>query len=176
MSYDYNSDYNDTYKKYYNLIYKYCLSKLYNDQYSAEEATAETFIALYNKWNIIHKDNILNWLYKAAGYCIKVIKKKYSDDHKAVISLDLYEDTLFSDMPESIEINPESVYQMMLMIKNELDMEYQLLFQYRYIDNKTLNEIVSLTGIPYSTLRYRLKETERLSKIIIKDSHAKSVR
>jgi RNA polymerase sigma factor (sigma-70 family) len=175
MSYDYDNNYDDTYEKYYNLIYKFCLSKLYNDQYNAEEATTETFIVLYNKWNIIHKDNILNWLYKTAGYCIKVIKKKYIIDHKTFISLDLYEDNLFADMPESIDINPESVYQIKLMIKNKLDIKYQMLFQYRYIDNKTLNDIVSLTGIPYSTLRYRLKETERLSKVIIKKSLDKSV-
>lgn len=176
MSYDYDNNYNDTYKKYYNLIYKFCLSKLYNDQYNAEEATAETFIVLYKKWNVMPKDNILNWLYKTAGFCIKVIKKKYSDEHKTVISLDLYQDNLFADIPESIDINPESVYQIKLMIKNELDIDYQMLFQYRYIDNKTLNDIVSLTGIPYSTLRYRQKETERLSKLILKKLLDKSVR
>jgi RNA polymerase sigma factor (sigma-70 family) len=168
--------YDDMYKKYYNLIYKFCLSNLYHDQYRAEEAAAETFIVLYNKWNTIHKDKLLNWLYKTARYCIKVIKKKYTDDHKAVVSLDLYEDYLFADISESMEINPESVYQMKQMIKNELDMEYQLLFQYRYIDNKTLKEIVLLTGIPYSTLRYRLKETERLRKGIIKKALERSAR
>ena len=43
------------------------------------------------------------------------------------------------------------------------------LFAYRFIEKKTIEEISELTGIPYSTLRYRLMKTEAAARRNIRE-------
>ena len=74
------------------------------------------------------------------------------------IHIDKYFESEEPEVEECIEI-----------IKQSLDESDKQLFNYRYVENKTLKEIVEITRIPYSSLRYRLFKLDQVIKKEIKN-------
>ena len=59
-------------------------------------------------------------------------------------------------------------YEYICRIKDSLPTEYQEIYDYRYIQKKTLTEISAIIGLPYSTLRLRLSKLDPLIRKEIK--------
>ena len=151
-------------------LWLYCFDKLKNKEL-ADETLNDIFTVLWKKWDRIDtEDNVRAYLYRVTDFCVKhnhAKNVKYYEKHESYEALETdpeglsRSDEYFSDKPGEDENN-------LLLIKKALDSEYQELFDYRYIQKKTIQEIVSIMSIPYSTLRYRLHKMEGMIREIIK--------
>ena len=57
------------YEKYFDDIHRYCYYRTDGDEYSTDEATAETFFLLQKQWETVkefHEDRLRAWLYGVA--------------------------------------------------------------------------------------------------------------
>lgn len=163
-------------EKYRRLIYVYCLDKVDGDTFRAEEITNDVFIFLYKNWHMADTiDNMRAYLYEVAkNYIrnsnrtnrtysskIKSLEEAEEDFDIGVIKNLIYEDTYFDDKDAPIDFYLEK-------IKEYLPAEYKEIFHYRFIENKKLKYISELTGIPYSSLRHKIKNIEKIVRKEIK--------
>lgn len=154
-------------------IYIYCFKKLNKNKYLTDEAVSLTLNVLYRKWNTLDiNDNLKAYAYRVADNCIMQVKESsaayYSrnesletineDDSSKIIS---HTDRYFFDESDETE-------QYIKKIMDMLPDEYVQLFVYRYIEKRPINEITSLTGLKYSSLRLRLLKIESFVKAEIK--------
>ncbi len=150
-------------------LWLYCFNKLKKKDL-ADETLNDILSVLWKKWDRIDtENNIRAYLYRVADVCIKHNQSKAfkyyerNDSYEQTISnLEgySYTDVYFNDKPGEESNN-------LLIIKRSLDSEYQEIFEYRYIQKKTIEEIVGIMNIPYSTLRYRLLKMEKRIREII---------
>lgn len=150
-------------------LWLYCFNKLKKKDL-ADETLNDILAVLWKKWDRIDtENNIRAYLYRVADLCIKHNQSKTfkyyerNDSYEQTISnLEdySYTDVYFNDKPGEDSNN-------MQIVKNSLDSEYQEIFEYRYIQKKTIEEIVDIMNIPYSTLRYRLLKMEKRIREII---------
>ena len=153
-------------EKYRKPLFKYCYYRLRSDKVLAEETVNDVFVALYKKWDELNLNgNIRAWLYRVADNCIKHNLESYNKFYSHVISIDeAIENHGLSDigiMDEYFdETDDETIEKYIYRIKDFLPTEYQEIYEYRYIQKKTLTEISEHIGIPYSTLRLRLCKLE----------------
>ena len=155
--------------KYGKSLWLYCYDKLKNKELT-DETLNDILTVLWKKWDRVDvDDHIKAYLYRIADFCIKHNRgknAKYYERHESYENVAdsfesiSYTDLYFSDKPEEESHN-------MLVIKKKLDSDYQEIFEYRYIQKKTIEEIVSIMNIPYSTLRYRLQKMNRMIRAII---------
>lgn len=61
-------------KQYYQLIYRYCLSRL-SEPNAAQDCTQEVFLTFYKKIAVLEDDNILGWLYRTASNLVSNYRK-----------------------------------------------------------------------------------------------------
>lgn len=156
-------------------LYKYCSYRLKYDHQLTEEAVNDTLRILFIKWDTLDiTDDILRYLYRVADNCIKQARKrdnKYYSQHvsfeeameEGMLAEPLYLDDYFHDIDTD-----------KLFIQNAVESlpeEYQRIFKYRYVDRKTIFEIVELTGIPYSSVRLRLMKIEEYIKCQVKNNY-----
>lgn len=151
-------------------LWLYCFDKLKKKEL-ADETLNDIFMVLWKKWDHVDVNgNVRAYLYRVADFCIRHNQSKDSkyynrnDSYEQEVSnLETYSytDVYFGDKPEEESNN-------MQIIKQSLDSEYQEIFEYRYIQKKTIEEIVNIMSIPYSTLRYRLMKMEKKIREIIK--------
>ena len=159
--------------KYIKSLYKYCYYKLYYNKMLTDETVNDIFRVLFLKWDTLNiNDNIKAYLYRVADNCIKQTLKKHNYYYAHFESLDgLTEDKIFSDnLYYSDEYFQDDITndEYIESIKSILSDEYNLLFTYRFIEHKTINEISALTGIPYSSVRLRLLKIESIVRDEIK--------
>lgn len=151
-------------------IYRYCLIRL-KDTYLADEAWQKFMIVINNKWSDLEVGKYFkSYCIKVANNCIKQVienNERFYSRHEsldamtvsAIFSKGSVEDTYFDDCDDEKYIE---------QIINGLSQEERQLFVYRFVEKKTFNEISELTGIPYSTVRYRLNKIEEMIKTEIK--------
>lgn len=143
----------------YTTILKYCLLRLSFVKPNAEEVADDVFITLFLKWDELDlSDNITAWLYRVADNCIKRYNAKKSDE----ISLDECKDTIerFNVYEDDIEALIEQITykQELERIISDLPDNLKDIFIYRFVEGKPLQEVEKITGIPYSTVRLRIKK------------------
>ena len=160
--------------KYRKPLFKYCYYRLHNDTTLAEETVNDVFLVLYKKWDELDlTGNIRAYLYRVADNCIKHNLESHNKYYAHVVSTDDKEEAAsFIDagylddyFGEHAEID---TYEYICRIKDSLPTEYQEIYDYRYIQKKTLTEISAIIGLPYSTLRLRLSKLDPLIRKEIK--------
>lgn len=150
-------------------LYLYCVARLKN-KYDADDVISEVLLLLWTKKDKLTQNNIKAWLFRSANNCIKKSfrdKQKYNDN---IYSGDVEEINLphIRDneyVTEHIERIDEKIIE---YIKHQSSADEQTLFQYRYIDNMTLNEISIKMDIPYSTIIYRNQKLAEKIRTIFK--------
>lgn len=141
-------------------LFKYCLDRLSHDFGSAEEATNDVFVVLYKKWNTLDFTEIRAWLYRTADKIIlhywrkkPRIKETPIDDFTdknlpvELVTLEYEEGLMSNDYVSSI--------------LNKLDKKERKLYQYRYVEGMSFAKISEVSGIPKSTVIFRINQIKR---------------
>ena len=144
------------------------------DQQSTEEVMDDVFDLLFKKWDDLDKgESIGAYLYRAADIFVKKKLRENSEyySHNEEFDPDIAEKIgqtgiHFDKYFESDEPEIEDCIE---IIKQSLNENDRRLFIYRYIEKKTLIEISDITGIPYSSLRYKIFKIEKIVKEKIKN-------
>lgn len=154
-------------KKYRKALFRYCYYRLNEDRELTEETFDDIIHVLYKKWDTLDRDgNVRSWLYSVADREIKGALRRHKRYYDRCTSLEEavengdcehleYYDEYFNDSSTPVEEYLER-------IRSSLPEEYRDVFVYRYVEKKTLTEVSSLTGIPYSSLRLRILRLEKL--------------
>lgn len=156
-------------------LYRYCSYRLKHDHQLTEEAVNDVMRILFMKWDTLDiTDDILRYLYRVADNCIMQARerdKKYYSKHSSleeaidegIVNEPVYFNDYFHDT------NASELF--IRKVVGTLPAEQQRIFKYRYLDGKTIFEIVSLTGIAYSSVRLRLKKIEEYVKYQISNNY-----
>lgn len=154
--------------KYRKQLFRYCYYRLGENKPLADETINDIIYLLYNKWDTLDvDDNIRAWLYRAADRIVKQNLKKHNRYYNKFESLEaVVEDHILSgaEYYDEYFINDSSIEDYVEMLRDALPVEYRKIFKYRYIEKRTLQDIVELTGIPYSSLRLKISKIEILIK------------
>lgn len=162
-------------RKYTLTLYRYCGYRLSFNQQLVEEAVNDVLRILFIKWDTLEiNDSIISYLYRVADNCIKQAKDrdcKYYSVHSSFeeamdegkICEPAYFDDYFHDIDED-ELFIQKVVE-------SLPEDYRRIFKYRYIDKKTIVEIVELTGIPYLSVRLRLMKIEECVRSQVENNY-----
>ncbi len=159
-------EYLKIYDKYYERIYRYCLSVL--DETSAEEVTNDVMITLYEKWDELEKgEAIEHWLFRTAR--IILIRKRTLLQKDAVRSemLKSYLGDLIID-EDPIEINVEAELR---RIASLLPLKLRMIFLLRSVERLTINQIAEKMGITYSNAYINLRKAQNMAKDIIEKEY-----
>ncbi len=145
-------------------MYRYCLPRLGNDYTLTEETVNDIMTVLFEKWDTIDlEENIRAYLYRVADNCIRYTLRKHN---KYYHHNESYEEALENsrlDVGEQMDeyfCSEATDEEYMWRIRDALPEEYRELFVLRYVEKKTICDISRITGIPYSSLRLRLRKTE----------------
>ena len=155
--------YNQIVESKYSKLLKYCLLRLSFVKPDAEEVTDDVFVTLFLKWDELDlSDNISAWLYRVADNCIKRFIAKKSRDESLNDHMETIEQFNNSEDEIAELIEQISYKQKLDEIIGMLPENLKDIFVYRFIEEKTLQEIEKLTGIPYSTVRLRIKKAKSM--------------
>lgn len=162
-------------KKYYKLIFSYCLGKLNFDDYYASDITNKVFNLLFEKWYYLDRqDNLLAWLYRVADnyikkYWSKLQRKREESLETAVESGKLENNDLFyTTIDTDVDMNLEEELK---KIAQELPDDLKQLFIYKVIERKTFAEICSITGLPYTTVNNKVVKAKKLAEQTVKQNY-----
>ena len=163
----------DLYRKYYAPVYKYCLVRLSFDRDQAADAADNVFMTLYEKRDRVDPgERIGMWLYRAAD---NYIKKEYLKNKRYYAMID---DSIDPGDPENEGLAPAfdryfrddtPEEDMIRKVGESIPEEYRELFSLRYVEKKTLEEMVKQLGVPYSTLRRRMAKTDLEVRRAVRD-------
>lgn len=164
-----SDEYENTYffNKYYKKILKYCFSRLHCDHQAAEEAASDAIRIFIEKKDMLDKTgNIDAWLYRTADNCVKRKKKEIANYNSHIVLLDdmsVIDSTSVSFEEELLgeETSIETIEDNMISCLPE---DLKLIFEYRYVKDKTLLEISRETGIPYSTVWNKIRRIKEILK------------
>jgi len=168
------TEFNNIFYSHKDRLYKYCYIRLNKDKQATEEVLDDVFDLLFKKWDGLEKgESIGAYLYRVADIFIKKKLSEISEyySHNEEFDLEYAEKTGLSGIhiDKYFESEEPEVEECIEIIKQSLDESEKQLFNYRYVENKTLNEIVEITRIPYSSLRYRLFKLDQVIKKEIKN-------
>lgn len=161
--------FNEVYNKYWSMIYNYCLENLYKDVDSANDACTNVFMVFNRKQDKVSDESVRLWLYSTAKNVIKSVKRRYARKFKNIKIQNIDDCEISVELFDDITMSPEYIKKVKIEIMERLDENDKILFKYKYIDEKSLNEIAEILNIPYSTLYYNMTEVTRLSKKILKE-------
>ena len=154
-------------------LYRYCRSRTGNDTFLADEVLSVTLAVLYKKWDTLERgENIKAYAFKVANLCAKNVMKNHARYYRRNSSLEAalsegvlkdeeYYDKYFADD------TPVSEY--LERIEGALNEEDRLLFRLGFVEKKSSREISGITGMPYTTVRYRLFKIESAVREEIKN-------
>lgn len=166
-----HAEYTRVMERYRAALYRYCYYRLKEDTLLTDPVVNEILTIAYRQWDTLDKEHIRAYLYRVADNCIKHAWKEYKEYHdrhtswEEEIETHGFENEKHYDQYFKDETDVE-VY--MQQIRDRLPEDYQLIYEYRFIQKKTINEMVELTGIPYSSLRLRLDRIEQLVRREVK--------
>ena len=146
-------------RKYQSAVVRYCYGRVGGDRELALEVFDDVLAILYKKWDRIDTDSdILPWLLRVADNLSKNALRRKRKYYSNVVPL--------PDGADGTEIAVRDEYfspdedETLGQIEGDLPDAARRLFHLRFIEKKTLKELEKETGIPYSTLRIRLKKIE----------------
>lgn len=162
------SRFEELYREYYAPIFEYCLTKLSFDKDAAAEAADNVFVTVYRKWDRLEIGGAVKyWLYRTAD---NFIKKQYKKKKRSADRFDRFGDSEEFENREDISVRdvyfrsdtPEE--DLIAETRDSLPEEYGDLFNMRYVEKKTLEDISSSLGVPYSTIRRRIAKLDIVIK------------
>lgn len=167
------TEYERVVRKYTGALYKYCFFRLDGNVQLAEEIVDDVLHILYRKWDGFDSEQKLRaFLYRAADLEIRNHKKhgdlyyKYNESLEAALykgnkeSFLCYDEYFADHTPEDDHIE---------CIRARLPEELRIIFTLRFMEKRKLEDIAYTLGIPYSTLRLRIKRLERILKEEVKN-------
>lgn len=144
-------------------LYRYCYSRLKNHEW-ADEALQLVMIILSQKWDGLEiGNNFEAYCIGIAKNCVKRVRHHHMRYYSKHESLDeIAENGVFSEASAiDVYFGEDDDQKNIERIADTLPDDSRQLFIYRFVEKKTLQEIQTLSGIPYSTLRIRLNRIEQ---------------
>ncbi len=151
-------------------LYKYCL-RITGDRSAAEDVTNDVWLIIIRKMSKLRPgDDIRAYIYRVADKCILRWRKAWAKKAAREGPLE-YAESLsdgrqdITDGGSGREISDKELLE---DLAQKLPEESRELFRMRFIEKRTFDNIASLTGTPYSTVRLHIEK--------IKDQAAKIIR
>ena len=158
--------FNEIYESNAKAVFRYCLVRLSGDRAAAEEATSDTFMTLFRKWDQLDlDDNISAWLIRSAEWCIKHQKHKYGNYYGKVVPIDDSAERNLHDPLSDVEGALEA-QELAERIEKALPSNYAMLFRLRYIEGLTIADTARRLNEPYANVRLRCARLERSLDVI----------
>jgi|GEM_PF-1803865 len=159
-------------EKYGRMLGKYCLKRLdYDEKLSKEVVSDVWYVIIRKKKEINFGGGIKKYLFKVADKCIlrsrsEREKKRqrelpYGEAYSAIDREKNYCDIYFGDERGDDEL--------LLVAMEKLPEDQRELFRLRFIEKMTLQEISVKTGIPVSTVGFRLEKIKSQIRKIAKE-------
>lgn len=156
----------DCYEKYYESLYKYCLVRLGDLSEHADDCVQDAFLVFHKR--LIDGDTIEQprpFLYKTVGNFIARTIKHYQKEKKRTVNLDNVENVASPPLiPDNFDYDKCAV-----LIISMLSEDEQNLYNMKYIERKSLNEISKLLNISPSAVAMRTSRLRRHIKTIIEN-------
>lgn len=156
----------DCYEKYYESLYKYCLVRLGDLSEHADDCVQDAFLVFHKR--LIDGDTIEQprpFLYKTVGNFIARTIKHYQKEKKRTVNLDNAENVVSTPLiPDNFDYDKCAV-----LIISMLSEDEQNLYNMKYIERKSLNEISKLLNISPSAVAMRTSRLRRHIKTIIEE-------
>ena len=164
MQRDFDTEFNENYKQYYDEIYKYALSRLSCDSEYADDCTQEAFLVYYKR--LKNGEIIQNpraFIFKAASLYIKKRYTSFQKEQKHLTSLDDREH-LLTDSKEQEIIERLNFKEFEDKLNELLSEEEKTLYRYRFREERRIKDISEIYGVKAHTITVRIA---RLRKKII---------
>ena len=147
-------------------MFRYCFARLSGDRAAAEEATSDTFMTLFRKWDALDLDgNIAAWLIRSAEWCIKHQKEKYGGYYGRIVPIDDEAERTLHD--PTADVGGElAAAELVFRIENALPPNYARLFHLRYVEGLTIADAARRLGENYAAVRLRCSRLERSLDLI----------
>lgn len=156
----------DCYEKYYESLYKYCLVRLGDLSEHADDCVQDAFLVFHKR--LIDGETIEQprpFLYKTVGNFIARTIKHYQKEKKRTVNLDNAENVVSTPLiPDNFDYDKCAV-----LIISMLSEDEQNLYNMKYIERKSLNEISKLLNISPSAVAMRTSRLRRHIKTIIEN-------
>lgn len=157
---------NECYEKYYQSLYKYCLIRLGELSEHADDCVQDAFLVLQKRLNdgeIIEQPR--PFLYKTVGNFIARTIKRFQDEKKRIVAIDNAENVASPPVIPD-EFDCDKCARLIISMLSEDEHE---LYNMKYIEQKSLNEISEILNISPSAAAMRTSRLRRQIKTIIED-------
>ncbi len=152
------------YNRYGHLVLGLCIKYLKNKD-DAQDAVIQIFSDLLTDLKKHKITYFKSWLYVySKNYCLMQLRKRQSALKKEIELRDNYELFMESDDPEHLT-NKEKQITMLESAIGDLNEEQKKCITLFYLDNKSYNEITSLTGFSLNEVKSHLQNGKRNLKI-----------
>ena len=154
-------------------LYKYCL-RITGDKSAAEDVTNDVWLIIIRKRSRLRPgDDIRAYVYRVADKCI--LKWRNAAAKRAAHEAPLegaFDIAAEAPAPFDGALRELSDEELLEGLERRLPEEMRELFRLRFIEKQKLENIVRITGTPYSTVRLRLEKiAEQAAKIIKNGDH-----
>ncbi len=157
-------DLNELISLYGDSIFKYCLILSGWDRHLAEDVWEDVWLVVLSKRKSLKKSKYFySYLRKTADRCMMENRRKIEDRRRHELSLEVlgYLKGAGSSVSDAYFEDAKDEESLLWDVMKMLPPDERELFKLRYIDLYSLTKISSLTGVPYSTVRLRLKKIEK---------------
>ena len=146
-------------------LYRYCLYRLGGDVSLAEQTVSDVWLVLLKKQAALRGGRDMRaFLYRTADRCAKHNAEAARRRNMNIAPLEEWCAEAVSDEYFREERGDEELIR---SLEEKIPPEYRELFRMRFIEKADLAAIVGATGLPYSTVRYRLEKIKReIGKLI----------
>ena len=154
------------YQRYMELVYGVCLKYL-PDEESAKDAVMNIFEELINKLKVHKIDNFRGWLHVVAkNHCLMLLRStkniKTTSLNETIVQ---FEENLHLNGVMEKEFQLDQMTQCMQTLPGEQRQCIELF----YLQNKSYNEIVALTGYDWNSVRSYIQNGRRNLKICMEN-------
>lgn len=156
-------EYENIVRKYRPEIYRYCCARLDGDESLTEETVSDIMRILFEKWEQIDvRENIRAYLYRVADNCIRYTLRSHMKyySHNESFEEAVENSRLDAEQNDEYFQSEKSDEEYMARLGEAIPAELREIYNLRYIEKKTIRQISEKTGIPYSSVRLRLKKIE----------------
>lgn len=147
------------YDEYFDLMFRYAMTKLNNDEDAAVQCTHAVFdSALENIETLKNHDNISGWMIQTLKNQIKRYYRKDAMRQKRnqlFLALHHQDDSQYENWADNM-ISQEEILRIKSQIILQLSKDDQNLYQLYYVEHRTVKDISKAIGISESAAKVRL--------------------